>query len=156
MTSLNIGSGGKCPEEGWYGIDLFTDCDIKTPMWDLNMFENESVEEIYSSHSLEHISKHQVMPTLKEWFRVLQHGGKLHLLVPDLEWCCKHWIEHQNDGWDLDIIFGHQAHDGEYHKTGFSKQLLHTYMGRVGMVIDSIDFIPTHGQQTIEMWAHKP
>ena len=156
MTSLNIGSGGPCPEEGWFGIDGFTDCDIKTMMWDLNMFEAGSVDHIYSSHSLEHISKHKVLPTLKEWNRVLKSGGTIELLVPDLVWCINHFTQNQSSGWELDIIFGHQAHDGEYHKTGFSESIIRDYFRQVPFAIDKIEFIPTHGQQTIRTFAHKP
>jgi hypothetical protein len=30
-------------------------------------------------------------------------------------------------GWPMDILFGHQKHEGEYHKTGFTEKILWDY-----------------------------
>lgn len=146
---LDIGSGGKSGKEGYIGVDPFAPgAEVSAFMWALP-FPDNSVEAIYSSHSLEHISKHQVPGTLREWKRVLMPGGELELLVPDLEWCIRHWLSHQTTGWELDIIFGHQAHDGEYHKTGFNKLILARYLLDAKFNLVSMEYIPTHGQQTI-------
>ena len=72
---------------GWVHVDL---CDMphidhKTGIDDLPMFEDESVDLIYSSHSFEYFDRQQAAVVLAEWRRVLKPGGTLRLAVPDFE-----------------------------------------------------------------------
>ncbi len=46
---------------------------------------DNSVDHIYSSHTLEHLNKQQGRHCLKECFRVLKPGGVLRIVVPDLD-----------------------------------------------------------------------
>lgn len=149
---IDIGSGG-AGLDGYIGIDPFAPgAELRAMMWELPFADN-SVDRIYSSHALEHISKHDIARTLREWKRVLKPGGELELLVPDLEWCVRHWLSRQTTGWEMDIIFGHQAHEGEYHKTGFTKKIVTKYLIDARFNVYSCEYIPTHGQQTIRVLA---
>lgn len=129
---LDIGCGPS-PKPGYIGVDLYVEGPdiIQAPM-DKLPFEDNSIEEIYSSHALEHISKHLVIPTLKEWYRVLDWNGVLTIEVPDLIWVCKNWLKYQDSGWNMDAIFGDQSDPGQYHKTGFTKQIMYEYLSRAG------------------------
>jgi Methyltransferase domain len=130
---LDIGSGGLSTDSKFTSVDLFTECDIQASMWEIPL-PDKSVTGIFSSNALEHISKYQVIPTLLEWHRLLEVGGRIQLIVPDLEWICRWWLEHQEDlGWSLDIVFGHQLHEGEYHKTGFTPFILEHYFRATGV-----------------------
>lgn len=131
MIKLDIGSGGPSSDASFLSVDAYTDANINAFMWDLP-FEDNSVDVIWSSNALEHISKFQVVPTLREWCRVLKPEGRLQLIVPDLEWSCKWWLEHQGVDWSLDIIYGTQLHEGEYHRTGFSAKILYDYFEVAG------------------------
>jgi predicted SAM-dependent methyltransferase len=158
---LDIGSGGPAASylgEGWTGVDDYhPNADVMAPMTSLYPYNDNSVDEIYTSHALEHIGKAQVPLALAEFFRVLKPSGALRILVPDLEWCVKHWLQHKEDrGWALDIIFGNQNHEGEYHKTGFTQATLTNLVLRAGFDVSSVDLIQTHGQQTIALVAFKP
>jgi predicted SAM-dependent methyltransferase len=113
---LDIGAGGLSSDSSFTSVDAFTEADIKAFMWDIPL-ENDSVDVIFTSNALEHVSKFAVVPTLREWHRILKPGGKLQILVPDLEWAVKFWLERQTTDWAMDIIFGNQLHEGEYHKT---------------------------------------
>ena len=43
---------------------------------DLSRFEDDSIDEIYASHVLEHLSyRNEIVPALKEWRRVLLPGA---------------------------------------------------------------------------------
>lgn len=42
---------------------------------DLSKFDDESVDEIYACHLLEHFGRWKVEEVLKEWNRVLVRGG---------------------------------------------------------------------------------
>lgn len=72
---------------GFVNIDL---CDMphihhKTSIDKLPMFEDGTVDLIYSSHSLEYFDRVEVQAVLGEWRRVLKPGGTLRLAVPDFE-----------------------------------------------------------------------
>lgn len=149
---LDIGSGGP-GIYGYIGVDRYAPwAEVQADMWDLP-YESGTVDKIYSSHALEHIPKEMVVPTLGEWSRVLKPTGSLELLVPDLAWCLNHWLENQTIGWEMDIIFGHQAHEGEFHKTGFNEPILRQYLVMAGFDVVSVEFISTHSQQTIRALA---
>lgn len=47
------------------------------------MFDDASVDLIYSSHTLEYFDRIEVASVLREWSRVLKTGGVLRLAVPD-------------------------------------------------------------------------
>lgn len=82
FVRLNLGCG---PQriEGWVNVDSSPDeePDVVADVCALP-FEDESVDEIYASHILEHIP-HDV-PVLEEWHRVLAPGGTICVIVPDL------------------------------------------------------------------------
>ncbi len=68
-------------------VDL---CDMphihyKSSIDDLSMFEDESAELIYSSHSFEYFDRFEAVNVIKEWHRVLKKGGTLRLAVPDFD-----------------------------------------------------------------------
>jgi predicted SAM-dependent methyltransferase len=123
---LDIGSGELFTDSRFTTVDLFVEANIQATMWDIPLPDG-TVDEIYSNNSLEHVSKKEVVPTLREWHRLLKQDGKLLLIVPDLEWACAWWLDHQETDWSMDIIYGHQAHDGEYHRTGFTPKILWNY-----------------------------
>lgn len=156
---LDIGSGN-APQPGYTSVDAYTDADIKALMWHLPL-EADTVDEIYSSHALEHIGKNRIVPTLTEWKRVLKPGGRIVLRVPDLRWCCEHWLEVARlypadcDGWDMAVLFGSQTHDGEYHLTGFTPELMAKYLYEAGLTLDKVEYLWTHEQQTLSFEVHK-
>ena len=56
-------------------------------------FENNSVDAVYHSHLLEHIDRANVKDFLKEIFRVLKPNGIQRIVVPDLYFLCKSYID---------------------------------------------------------------
>lgn len=79
---LNLGSGLQ-QIAGWtsYDIDPEMGADI-TGSVEALPFEDDSIEEIYASHVLEHVEYDS--PALSEWYRVLVPGGRCTVIVPDL------------------------------------------------------------------------
>ena len=147
MIRMDVGSGPK-PHEGFTGVDLYADAPgiVKAPMHKLP-YEDETVDEIYSSHALEHIGKYEVVHNLKEWWRVLKWYGRLTIEVPDLEWVCKNWLKYRDNGWNMDAIFGDQSTPGQYHKTGFTKQLMYAYLAEAGFEGREVDVFTA--------WSHE-
>jgi len=58
-------------------------------------YEDYSVDYIYSSHLLEHLTREQAIKLLKECYRVLKRGGIIRIVVPDLKLLAEKYL--QND-----------------------------------------------------------
>ena len=132
----DIGCGKNKIADHVIGIDPYAEdngIDIKAYMWELPFKEN-SLDSLLSFDSLEHISKYQVIPTLREWRRVLKQGGHLVIVVPDFIQVMKEFIIEPDINWRLDTIFGTQLHEGEFHKTGFTVQFIQEYLFESGFL----------------------
>lgn len=151
---LDIGCG-EAPRKGFIGVDRYVEsASVWCDMWDIN-YPADSVDEIYSSHALEHVEKAKVVSTLLEWKRIIKPGGKITIRVPDLIWCCENFLKNPDDGWQLATLYGHQAHDGEYHLTGFTKAFMEKYLGEAGLIITKYEELETHGQKTMSFEVTK-
>ena len=152
---LDIGFGGVKYAPEYIGVDpYFEGAEVKA-FADKLPYKDNSVDEIYCSHVLEHVAKLEVIPTLKEWHRVLKPQGKLILRVPDLVWCCERWLKYQTTGWEMDIIFGNQGREGEFHKTGFNKGIMMNYLKESGFICERYEEIETHSQKTLSFECKK-
>jgi predicted SAM-dependent methyltransferase len=83
---LHLGCG-KRYLKSYVHIDIadFPHIDYKTQISDLNMFEDGSVEEIYSCHSFEYFDIIQAPKVLEEWKRVLCPRGILRTSLPNFD-----------------------------------------------------------------------
>jgi predicted SAM-dependent methyltransferase len=134
-------------ESEWILVDKFVKgSDIKN--WDaetLKEVEKGDVDEIYSSHLLEHFEHSKIRRILERWYEVLKDGGKLMINVPDMEWVAKKILTY--DDWAetplyynqmvgehgiMSVIYGSQSHEGEYHKSGFTKRYLDNLLTSIG------------------------
>ena len=128
-TMLDIGCGDKKLHPNFIGVDPYVETDnvnVKAYMWD-TPFEDNSVDFLVCMAALEHISKFLVLPTLREFERILKPGAAFAILVPNLEIALFMWLNNKNNGWEMDMIFGSQEHEGEYHKTGFTVDIIKEY-----------------------------
>ncbi len=152
---LNIGCGDDI-RPGYLNIDPFADGPVLRMEAARLGFTGHSVDEIFSSHMLEHLSKHEVMDVLVEWNRVLKPTGKVEIVVPDLPWCLEQWLrlpEQARWDWALDTIFGLQNHPGGFHKTGFSGDRLHHLLKEAGFQWVKVNTCFDHGMQSIRALA---
>jgi autotransporter strand-loop-strand O-heptosyltransferase len=155
-VKLNLGSGIH-PREGYVNVDLHHTADQKMDALKLT-YDDGAVGEVYSSHLLEHFGKNEVPRALREWSRVLRDGGKLELEIPDLQWCLKNFLdkpENEKWGFPLDTLFGIQDNDGEYHKTGFSKERIKSLLSDTGFINISIRDVWSHDQNCFHVQAIK-
>lgn len=157
---INIGCGNE-KVEGYMGVDLYTQCDRKDDARTLGTFEDNSVEEIRTYHMLEHMKDRDVPLVIASMFRVLKHGGTLILEVPNLIWVLQNFLDTPDEdrwGFKLQTVFGLQTHDGEYHKTGFSKDRIHRMLKEAGFTnIAVTPVISKYYQQgVLDVTAMKP
>lgn len=159
-TSVKLHLGcGRNIKEGYINVDQYLSAPsiINMDIFNLSI-ENDTVDEIFTEHMLEHLSKYEVTLALKEWARVLKPDGKLVMNLPNLEWCLQQWLakpEGERWGWQLDTIFGLQAHPGEFHKTGFTEARLHQLLENVGFREIRIKDYWSHGQSCFWIEASK-
>lgn len=154
---INVGCGGT-KKKGYINIDKYvSNVDIQCDAMQLSLNDN-SVDEIYASHLLEHLNKADVDKVLREFNRVLKYDGVLKVIVPDFESCVSDWLKApEEERWEFlhDRIFGCQEHDGEIHRTGFTKDRLRKVLDRNGFYVDGISDTYDHGQKTITANATK-
>jgi len=130
---LDMGCGDKKLHPNFIGVDPYVETDkvnVKAYMWD-TPFDDDSVDFLVCMAALEHVSKFKVDPTLREFARILKPGAAFAILVPNLEYALLTWLSNQNNGWEMDLIFGTQEHEGEYHRTGFSVDLIKDYFSTI-------------------------
>lgn len=89
---LELGSGAKKGSNGWVTIDLIG-ADISYDLRKGFPLPNESVDRIYTSHMLEHISYKELVGFIDECYRVLKKGGELSVCVPNAGLYIRSYIE---------------------------------------------------------------
>jgi predicted SAM-dependent methyltransferase len=92
---LNLGCGASYHPD-WINMDFIPANpdviahDLRKPL----PLEKSSCDVIYTSHVLEHLSRHEARTFLEECNRVLRPGGLLRIAVPDLEMIARLYIRY--------------------------------------------------------------
>ena len=117
---LHLGCGKRFIP-GFVHVDLadFPHIDHRHDMSTLPMFEDDSADLIYSSHTIEYFDREEVIKVLTEWRRVLKNGGILRIAVPDFSAL----VEIYNKYKKLDLILGPLY--GKMGVQGDTKQIYH-------------------------------
>jgi predicted SAM-dependent methyltransferase len=104
---------------------------------DLSCFADDTFEELYASHILEHFDYvNDLEQALKEWHRVLMPGGVIYISVPDMETLCRLYLDERRspaDRWmSMRMIFGGHTDPYDYHQVGLSEIFLGNFLHRAG------------------------
>lgn len=148
---LNIGCGGK-RISGYTGIDAYNTpaADIVTNAWELPMFRNNSVDEVYTSHMIEHLTPGELRRSLTEWKRVLKPGGRLVIRCPNFELYVKEWLEGDYAyrwEWGIVNLLGHQQRGpGMLNRNAFTVRRLRKVLEMLGFKVDVCHTCPTRPQ----------
>ena len=102
------------------------------------MFQDESVDLIYSSHTIEYFDRIEVKRVLSEWHRVLKYGGILRLAVPDFEALIGVYSKYKELDQILGPLYGRMEIKGNpyliYHKTTYDYKTLEKVLREAGFV----------------------
>jgi predicted SAM-dependent methyltransferase len=140
MTKLHLGCGNRILP-AWINIDKDTNIVGKglgftiRDVTELHGYADNSVDEIYASHVLDHLSRNGEMDkALSEWYRVLKPGGILRVAVSDFEKVVKMY----NEGLDLERLWGHlvggQKSQYDRHGVCFDYNTLKKYLDSHGFI----------------------
>lgn len=116
----NAGPGFQSDEWNEVRLDIDPDVhpDIVGSMLDMSEVPSESVDAVFSSHSLEHVQAHELPLALREMRRVLKPGGFMVSTVPDLQSTARMiaedrlfdvaYVSPSGPITPFDIVFGHR------------------------------------------------
>jgi predicted SAM-dependent methyltransferase len=132
--------GGRIRTPGWEVLDAIPGphVDHVGNAKDLRLFADGTFAEVYAAHVLEHFDyKDEIPPTLKEWHRVLEPGGLLHVSVPDLNvlarlFCDRQRLSPEDRFAVMRMIFGGHMDRYDYHLVGLYDELLVFFLGSAG------------------------
>ncbi|MFD1253974.1 hypothetical protein DEVEQU_01557 [Devosia equisanguinis] len=139
---LNLGCGFDI-RDGWINIDLHArhQPDMVADVTDLKELDDNFAAYALAQDILEHIHRERCSTALREWNRVLQHGGLLEVRVPDVialaELMKRPDRQAPSDQATLlQCMFGTQNYLGDYHYNGFTTVSLTTALHDAGFEVE--------------------
>jgi predicted SAM-dependent methyltransferase len=134
MKKLHLGCGTK-HLENYTNIDIryLPGVDEVNNIRFLRNYKENSVDEIYACHVLEHFGRWEYKEVLKRWFEILKPGGKLRLAVPDFGSIVAHYRTPEGKLNDvIGLLYGGQDYDENYHYITFDYSSLETDLKQIG------------------------
>lgn len=119
---VNLGAG-HVPMDGYVNVDMreLPGIDVVAVVDDLP-FEPGTVDEIFSSHTLEHFPQETLRRTLLPyWASLLKPGGALVAVAPDVDAMSRDYVSGAMPFADFrEVLYGGQEYEGDSHFTGFT------------------------------------
>jgi predicted SAM-dependent methyltransferase len=107
---------------------------------DLSQFADGSFYEVYASHIVEHFDyRGELALTLKEWYRIMEPGGKIYISVPDLDVLAelillKDKLTPDERFFVMRMMFGGHEDKYDYHVVGLNDVFLGSFLRKAGFV----------------------
>ena len=132
---LNLCAGG-CNKEGFINVDKNAETrpdlllDIVKDKWP---YEDNSVDEVWLMHGLEHIYRKKWDFLFMETKRVLKLNGRFVLGYPEFQICLQNYLDNKGNRKDfwLQTIYGRRMWEGDEHVTAVEsielQQILESY-----------------------------
>jgi len=153
MLKLNVGSGND-KKPGYVSIDLYNEkADLQAPAHCLP-YPDGSVDEVFSSHMIEHLTPQELELALKEWRRVLKPGAMLRIRCPNFELYVREFLEGDYNArwaWGIINLMGWQDRGpGYWNHNGFTAARLHRILTDAGFAVATCGTVETrmkHGPE---------
>lgn len=134
--------GGKLRLDGWEVLNALPGdyVDHVGDARDLSQFADNTFDEIYASHVVEHFDyMGELERTLREWHRVLIPSGRIGISVPDLDILATLFLRKDETTFEerfmiMRMMFGGHVDQYDHHKVGLSQELLTGFMMLTGFV----------------------
>lgn len=142
-TIRRLHIGGKKADPEWEIFDALErdHVDHVGNAADLSRFADGDFQTIYASHVLEHFPYlRQLVPTLKEWSRVMTDNGKMLISVPDMDVLCRLFLAKEELTLDqryhvMRMMFGGQSNRYDFHYAGLNYEILQKLANEAGLTI---------------------
>jgi SAM-dependent methyltransferase len=138
-------------------LDPSVQPDVIASITDMLPIADRSVDAVWSSHNLEHLSAHEVPVALAEFLRVLKPAGLALITLPDLQQVAEFIVADKLEDvayespagpiTPLDCVYGlgraiAGGHPLMAHRTGFTEKTLRKHLERAGFGRVQISFSP--------------
>lgn len=134
LRKINIGCGHIQPE-GYINVDAraLPGVDVTCEASDLP-FDDECLEEIFSSHLVEHFTEFELLrKILPHWRSKLKVGGALRIVLPDAVSMINDFSNGEMSFDDLrKVTFGAQDYEGDFHYNMYSFSSLTEMLTKAG------------------------
>jgi predicted SAM-dependent methyltransferase len=117
-------------------------------------FATKEFDIVFSSHVLEHFARNETKAVLDEWIRILKEDGELRLVLPNLEWAAQHVMNKEIDTDVMNVFYGAQSYNENFHKTGFTPQIIEQLLAERGFKKFVWDFHNYH--MFVRAWKIEP
>lgn len=132
---LHVGCGNRYLE-GYKHLDIREledgHIDYVTTANDLSQFADNTIEELYACHLLEHFGRHETKSVLQEWYRVLKPSGNLRIAVPDFEAIIEVYKKTGDLTKLIGLLYGGQNYEFNFHHMTFDYSFLKSQLEEVG------------------------
>jgi len=135
---LNLHIGGKIPHPNWKILNIVPGegVDIVGDAKDLGQFKDESIQNIYASHVLEHLALSELAACLREWYRVLDPNGNMFISVPNLTTLCELFASGECDPNErfliIKMMMGSQKNPYDFHRSAFDMDFICYILAEAG------------------------
>ena len=159
IIKLDLGSGYS-HLDGYLRLDCDHKCepDIICDCSQIPLDDNFAGE-IYSAHLLEHYDPKDTFRVLREWYRVLKPGGRLHIIVPDVGRAAIRYANNEITWSEFKkVVFGSDptANDFMRHKEVFCKDSLRRMLFITGYVKIQDNDCEEDLSMNLDFFAYKP
>lgn len=90
---------------------------------------------VYVAYALEYIDRLRIISTFRSIASAVRNHGEVWIIVPSMEWAANEIINRREGIHVQANLFGTQAEEGEYHRTGFTLEGLRSMVELCGMII---------------------
>lgn len=102
---LEIGPGANpILDSGWYHLDVDKNAkhvEFLHNTYNRLPFDDNTIEEIFTSNHLEHIEWRKIISVLRDWHRVMKPYAKIHIRVPNFAYLAQRYLE---KSWQINLI----------------------------------------------------